>query len=122
MGCSMRRLEGLLFVETSTLPCAGLTTWNALFGLRGLKRLEEVDVVLVQGTGGVSLFAMQFARAAGETVITTTSSEAKAPKLASLDAHHVLNYKTDPSWAKPPNSSYPTKRAYISLLMLADLR
>lgn len=48
-----------MFVETSTLPCAGLTTWNALFGLRGLKRLEEVDVVLVQGTGGVSLFAMQ---------------------------------------------------------------
>lgn len=51
--------EGLSFVEASMLPCAGLTAWNALFGLRGLKGIKEGDVVLVQGTGGVSVLAMQ---------------------------------------------------------------
>lgn len=51
--------EGLSFVEASTLLCAGLTAWNALFGLRGLTGVKEGDVVLVQGTGGVSVLAMQ---------------------------------------------------------------
>lgn len=51
--------EGLSFVEASTLPCAGLTAWNALFGLQGLTGIKEGDVVLVQGTGGVSVLAMQ---------------------------------------------------------------
>ncbi|ODM17031.1 hypothetical protein SI65_07430 [Aspergillus cristatus] len=106
----VRMPEGLLFVEASTLPCAGLTAWNALFGLRGLKRLKEGDVVLVQGTGGVSVFAMQFALAAGATVIATTSSEAKAPKLASLGAHHVLNYKTDPNWGETAKQLTPDKK------------
>ncbi|KAJ5503354.1 Polyketide synthase enoylreductase [Penicillium fimorum] len=81
--------------ETSTLPCAALTSWNALYGLKPLK---PGQIVLVQGTGGVSMFGLQFAKAAGATVIATTSSAAKAEKLKKLGADHVINYKTEPNW------------------------
>lgn len=82
-------------VETSTLSCAGLTAWNALYGL---KPLMPGEWVLVQGTGGVSIFALQFAKAAGARVIATTSSAAKAATLKKLGADHVINYAEDPSW------------------------
>ncbi|EMR65750.1 hypothetical protein MGN70_008877 [Eutypa lata] len=89
--------KNLDFGEASTLTCAGLTSWNALYGLKPLKPGETV---LVQGTGGVSVFALQFARAAGATVIATTSSSEKAEELKKLGAHHVINYKEDTNWGE----------------------
>jgi NADPH:quinone reductase-like Zn-dependent oxidoreductase len=90
-------------VEASTLPCAGVTAWNALFGLSD-RAVQAGDVVLVQGTGGVSLFALRFALAAGATVIATTSSERKEQMLKKLGAHHVINYKTDANWGSTARS------------------
>ncbi|KAJ5725007.1 uncharacterized protein N7483_006364 [Penicillium malachiteum] len=87
--------RNLTHIESSILTCAGLTSWNALYGLRPLL---PGQTVLVQGTGGVSIFALQFAKAAGATVIATTSSPKKAEKLKSLGADHVINYKISPNW------------------------
>lgn len=89
--------ESLSFVEASTLTCAGLTAWNALFGLDG-KKLTAGQWVLTQGTGGVSIFAVQFAKAAGARVIATTSSKEKAKLLEKLGADHIINYKETPEW------------------------
>lgn len=91
--------NNLTMVEASTLSCAALTAWNALYGLTG-KELKPGETVLTQGTGGVSIFALQFARAAGATVIATTGSAAKADKLKRLGAHHVINYKENPNWGQ----------------------
>lgn len=85
----------LTFEEAATLPCAGLTAWRALMVEASIK---PGDVVLVQGTGGVSIFALQFALAAGAQVIATTSSDAKAEKLRALGAAHVINYTRTPDW------------------------
>lgn len=90
-----RAPAGLTFVEAATLPCAGLTAWRALMNDGPLKPGE---VVLVQGSGGVSIFALQFAKAAGAVVIATTSSDEKAERLRALGADHVINYKTQPKW------------------------
>ncbi|KAL8647172.1 MAG: hypothetical protein Q9210_005717 [Variospora velana] len=87
------------FKQGSTLPCAAVTAWNALYGLES-KALKPGDTVLTQGTGGVSIFALQFAKAAGARVIATTSSDAKASTLRSLGADVVLNYKTDAAWGE----------------------
>ncbi|OIW26318.1 NAD(P)-binding protein [Coniochaeta ligniaria NRRL 30616] len=87
--------SNLNHVEASTLPCAAVTSWNALYGLKPLKPGEWV---IVQGTGGVSLFALQFAKAAGAKVIATTSSADKAATLKKLGADHVINYRDDPNW------------------------
>ncbi|KAE8342463.1 hypothetical protein BDV24DRAFT_150388 [Aspergillus arachidicola] len=89
--------DNLSFDEAATLTCSGLTAWNSLFGLQG-REPKKGSVVLVQGTGGVSIAALQFALASGATVIATTSNDAKASKLKSLGAHHVINYKTTPDW------------------------
>ncbi|KXJ90199.1 hypothetical protein Micbo1qcDRAFT_149065 [Microdochium bolleyi] len=89
--------KNLSYNEAATLTCAGVTSWNALYGL---KELKPGQTVLVQGTGGVSLFALQFAKAAGATVIATTSSEAKAKTVRELGADHVINYKEDQSWGE----------------------
>ncbi|KAK5418847.1 hypothetical protein LTR06_002598 [Exophiala xenobiotica] len=89
--------QHLSTLESATLPCAAVTAWNALYGLEG-RAMQKGQAVLVQGTGGVSLFAMQFALAAGALVIATTSSAEKETKLKALGAHHVINYKTDPDW------------------------
>jgi NADPH:quinone reductase-like Zn-dependent oxidoreductase len=86
--------DSVSFEAASTLPCAALTAWSAVRDLR------PGDTVLVQGTGGVSIFALQFARLAGARVIATTSSEAKAERLRDLGAEAVLNYRTDPHWAR----------------------
>lgn len=83
--------------EAATLPCAAVTAWDALF-VRG--DLKAGETVLVLGTGGVSVFALQFAKLAGAHVLATTSSDAKAARLLELGADAVHNYKTDPAWDK----------------------
>ncbi|KIW15557.1 hypothetical protein PV08_05605 [Exophiala spinifera] len=94
--------------ETSTLSCAPLTAWNALYGLES-KALQPGQVVLTQGTGGVSLSAIQFAKAAGATVIATTSSADKAKRLKQLGADIVINYKEDPNWGETAKRLSPGK-------------
>jgi len=94
--------------EAGTLSCAPLTAWNALFGLQS-KALSPGEVVLTQGTGGVSLAAIQFAKAAGATVIATTSSDEKAKRLEELGADIVLNYKKDPKWGETAKRLSPGK-------------
>jgi len=83
--------------EAATLPCAGLTAWRALVDEGNLKSGETV---LVQGTGGVSVFALQLAKTFGATVIATSSSDEKLEKLKQLGADHLINYKTHPEWGK----------------------
>ncbi|KAF7947585.1 hypothetical protein EAE96_008669 [Botrytis aclada] len=105
--------SSLSYLEGATLPCAAVTAWNALYGLKPLK---PSDVVLTQGTGGVSIFAVQFAKAAGATVIATTSSESKASTLKKLGADHVINYKTTPEWGAHAKSLTP-KSAGVSHIL-----
>jgi NADPH:quinone reductase-like Zn-dependent oxidoreductase len=90
-----RQPEGYTHAEAATLTCAGLTAWRALV-VNG--NLKAGDVVLTQGTGGVSIFALQFAKAAGATVISTSSSPAKLERLKALGADHVIDYKADTNW------------------------
>jgi NADPH:quinone reductase-like Zn-dependent oxidoreductase len=81
--------------QVATLPCAALTAWRALFEDA---RLQPGDVVLVQGTGGVSVFGLQFAKAAGCRVIVTSSSDEKLARAGALGADHLINYRTTPEW------------------------
>ncbi|GEP05110.1 NADPH:quinone oxidoreductase [Methylobacterium oxalidis] len=90
-----RAPRGWDHAEAATLTTAGLTAWRALHADAGLK---AGDVVLIQGTGGVSVFALQFAKMAGATVIATSSSEPKLERLRALGADHVINYRSDPAW------------------------
>ncbi|KAF2083438.1 NAD(P)-binding protein [Saccharata proteae CBS 121410] len=99
----------LNWLEASTLSCAALTAWNALYGLE-TRALKSGDVVVTQGTGGVSMFALQFAKASGAKVIATTSSKAKADKLKKLGADHVINYKEDTNWGETAKSLTPGGR------------
>ena len=87
----------LSFVEAATLPCAALTAWSAV---RVAHQTGPEHVVLTQGTGGVSLFALQFAKAAGAAVIATSSSEEKLDRLRALGADHLINYREDAEWGK----------------------
>ncbi len=87
--------EHLSFEEAAALPCAAVTAWNALGGGRPL---QAGETVLTLGSGGVSLFAIQLARAAGARVIATTSSAEKAARLRSLGAHEVIDYRAVPGW------------------------
>lgn len=91
--------SNLSFLEASTLSCAALTAWNALYGLES-RTLKPGQWVLTQGTGGVSVFALQFAKAAGARVIATTSSKEKEELLKKLGADHVINYKETPNWGE----------------------
>ncbi|MFN3553841.1 MAG: zinc-dependent alcohol dehydrogenase family protein, partial [Novosphingobium meiothermophilum] len=84
------------FVEAACLPCAGVTAWNAL--MEGPRPVRAGDSVLVLGTGGVSLLALQIAKAAGATVIATSSSDEKLERVKALGADHVINYRTTPEW------------------------
>jgi NADPH:quinone reductase-like Zn-dependent oxidoreductase len=88
---------GYSHAEAATLTCAGLTAWRALVVEGGLK---AGDTVLVQGTGGVSIFALQIAKMFGAEVIATSSSDAKIERLKALGADHTINYKTTPEWGK----------------------
>lgn len=82
--------------ETATLPCAGVTAWSALEA----GGIGPGDTVVAQGTGGVSLFALQLAKARGATVILTSSSDAKLVIGAQLGADHLVNYRTTPEWQR----------------------
>ena len=86
---------GWSHAQAATLTTAGLTAWRALFE-QG--QLRPGQTVLVQGTGGVSIFALQLARLAGARVIATSSSEAKLERLRELGADDVVNYRSDPEW------------------------
>ncbi len=83
--------------QASTLPCAALTAWNALFADHPIQIGSKV---LVIGTGGVSLFALILAHAAGAQVFATTSRDSNRERLLELGASDVVNYKTDPDWGK----------------------
>ncbi|NTB96047.1 NAD(P)-dependent alcohol dehydrogenase [Agrobacterium tumefaciens] len=82
--------------EASTLPVAGLTAWSAL----SEGNVKPGDTVLVQGSGGVALFALQFAKAAGARVIATSSSDSKLDRMKTLGADVGINYRTNNDWAK----------------------
>lgn len=88
--------ETLDFTHAACLPCAGVTAWNAL--MEGPRPVKAGDTVLVLGTGGVSLLALQIAKAAGVTVIATSSSDEKLERVKALGADHVINYRTTPEW------------------------
>lgn len=83
--------------EAACLPCAALTAWNGLFAQVPVK---PGDNVLTLGTGGVSIFAIQFASLAGARVIATSSSDEKLQRVRSLGASETINYKTEPEWHK----------------------
>jgi len=89
--------SGYSHAEAATLTTAGLTAWRALVVDGGLK---AGDSVLVLGTGGVSIFALQLARAMGATVIATSSSDAKLERVRALGAEHTINYKSTPEWGR----------------------
>ena len=89
--------EHLSDAEAATLPCAALTAWSALF-VEG--DLRAGQTVLLLGTGGVSLFALQFAKAAGARVIITSSSDAKLERARALGADETINYRAEPAWGK----------------------
>lgn len=92
-----RAPKGYSHAEAATLTTAGLTAWRALMADDSLK---PGDSVLVQGTGGVSIFALQFAKAAGATVIATSSSDEKLERLKTLGADEVINYRSTPNWGE----------------------
>lgn len=90
--------DHLSFAEAATLPCAGLTAWRALVDVG---RLKAGDTVLLLGTGGVSIFALQFATLMGARVIITSSSDEKLERAKALGAWQTVNYRRTPDWEKP---------------------
>ncbi|KAF7307863.1 Alcohol dehydrogenase superfamily protein [Mycena kentingensis (nom. inval.)] len=90
--------DHLSFEEASTLPCAAVTAYNAL--LDGFEALKAGDTVLIQGTGGVSIFALQFVVASGANAIVLSSSDEKLKAATKLGAKHVINYKTQSNWSE----------------------
>ena len=89
--------EHLTDIEAATLPCAAVTAWSALVEQGSV---VAGDVVVVQGTGGVSIFALQFAQLLGARVIVTSSSDAKLDRARELGAWKTINYKEEPAWGK----------------------
>ena len=89
--------DSLSYEEAATLPCAAVTAWNALIETGHLKAGQSV---LLQGTGGVSIFALQLAHALGARVIITSSSDQKLARAKALGAEGLINYKTHPDWEK----------------------
>ena len=92
-----RQRKGLSHLQAATLTCAGVTAWRALFVDDDIK---PGDTVLVQGTGGVSIFALQLAKAAGARVIATSSSDEKLERVRALGADETINYKSCEEWGK----------------------
>ena len=92
----VRIADSLSFEQAACLPCAGVTAWNAL--MAGPRPLQAGESVLVLGTGGVSLLALQIAKAAGAVVVATSSSDAKLERVRALGADHVINYRATPDW------------------------
>jgi len=93
----VRTPDYLSDVEAATLPCAALTAWRALV-VEG--KIRTGDVVVVQGTGGVSIFALQFAKLLGASVIATSSSDEKLKRVREIGADHTINYRTKPEWGR----------------------
>ena len=93
--------DHLSYEEGATLPCAAVTAWHALIEAGQLK---PGQTVLVLGTGGVSIFALQFAKLMGACVIATSSSDEKIAKVRSLGGDETINYKTTPDWEKAVKS------------------
>lgn len=93
--------EHLTFEEAATLPCAGATAWSAL---TDFVQFKAGDRLLVQGTGGVSVFALQFARMLGLHVVITSSSDEKLETARALGADALVNYRTDAGWAETARS------------------
>lgn len=93
--CVVKNPAALTDEQAACFPCAGLTAWSALVTASGL---QEGDTVLVLGTGGVSIFALQFAKAFGARVIVTSSSNRKLDRARSLGADEVINYVDIPEW------------------------
>lgn len=91
----LRIPDHLDFIEAATLPCAAVTAWNGLFVAGGL---QPGQTVLIQGTGGVSIFGLQLAKTAGARVILISSSDAKLERGRALGADETINYKTHPDW------------------------
>jgi NADPH:quinone reductase-like Zn-dependent oxidoreductase len=89
--------EGYSYAEAATLPCAALTAWRGLV-VEG--NIKAGDSVLIEGTGGMSIFGLQIAKAAGARVFATTSSASKIEKLKAMGAEAVVNYKEDERWGK----------------------
>lgn len=89
--------DSFSYAEGACLPCAGVTAWNAIVEAGGAK---EGDTVLLLGTGGVSIFGVQIAKAKGLTAVITSSSDDKLAKAKALGADHGINYKTSDTWAK----------------------
>ena len=89
--------EGYSYAEAATLPCAGLTAWN---GLTHTGKILAGQKVLIEGTGGMSLLGLQFAKVAGAEIFATTSSNEKAERLKTLGCSTVVNYKEDERWGK----------------------
>lgn len=94
----VRMPDHLNFEEAATLPCAALTAWHCLSESSG--RLVPGQSLLVLGTGGVSIFAVQLGLAAGLRVLATTSSESKTARLRELGVHEVVNYRATPEWQR----------------------
>jgi len=93
----MRIPEHLSYEEAATLPCAAVTAWNALFKAADIR---PGDTVLIEGTGGVSIFALQFAKMAGARVLGTSSSDEKLERAKSMGLDEGLNYRNNPDWEK----------------------
>jgi NADPH:quinone reductase-like Zn-dependent oxidoreductase len=89
--------EHLDFVQAASLPCAAVTAWNGLF-VSG--NLQPGQTLLLQGTGGVSLFGLQLARTMGARIILISSSDAKLERAREMGVHQTINYKTEPEWEK----------------------
>jgi NADPH:quinone reductase-like Zn-dependent oxidoreductase len=87
--------QHLSYEEAATLPCAGVTAYNALFEGR---KIGPADTVLLLGTGGVSIFALQLAKSAGARVVLTTSSAEKGARATTLGADHIIDYVATPEW------------------------
>jgi NADPH:quinone reductase-like Zn-dependent oxidoreductase len=93
--------EHLSYEEAATLPCAGVTAWNALhYAGNPARPLHPGETVLIQGTGGVSIFALQFAKLAGARVIGTSSSEEKLARVYSMGLSAGCNYRERPEWSR----------------------
>ncbi len=92
-----RMPKGYSFEQAATLPCAAVTAWRALM-VEG--SLQAGESILIEGTGGVSIFALQLAKAAGAEVFATTSNATKANRLKELGAAAVINYKEDERWGR----------------------
>jgi len=95
------------FEQAATLPCAGVTAWHALFEAATLK---PGDTILVQGTGGVSIFALQLAKSAGANVIATSSSADKRARLEKMGALATVDYREQPKWGDAVRAASPNKQ------------